>query len=60
MGLLKEPLLGCDHLGEEEELRVFKSCRKASQKYHADIKKAKGDQISTDLRRKETQVAETE
>jgi len=58
--LLKEPLLGCDHLGEEEELRVFKSCRKASRKYHADITKAKGNQVSADLRRKETHVAETE
>ncbi len=58
--LLKQPLLGCDDLGHDEELHVFRQCRKNTRSYFANIRLKKAQQIEADLKRKEAHVADAE
>ena len=58
--LLKEPLLGCDNFGPEEERKIFELCRKKTRAYFATIRKKKRVQVGEDLKRKEEQVAAAE
>ena len=58
--LLKQPLLGCDDLGHDEELHVFRQCRQNTRSYFANIRLKKAQQIEADLKRKEAHVADAE
>jgi len=55
--IMEDVLLGVENLGPEEEMEMYKICRKGEREYFKGVRQDKQNQIEEDLQRKYKKVS---